>query len=151
MTYREFLQNNRLKKPDYKMFDIILKGSPNIYVQTFGRNGYVVIPDDWTLDYCSNFYGFLDDGPVGGLTFGGYITVANDELTAINLDSGNLGFFQKELNNDDKKAIEEIKKYCVHVIGFDNQHYRPNEMDAFDGAKYIAEQLRNRESTQKTH
>lgn len=139
MTYKEFLEGHKLEKPDLKEFDIATVDSPNPV--SYGKNGYVVIPKSMPLDYYNDYYEFLDDSPVGGITFGGYLMIDDGDLKVSYLDSKNLGFLQPELDDEDLESIEKIKSHCIRVIGFDNQHAFPNELNAYDGAKYISSQL----------
>lgn len=138
MTYTEYLKSHKLQKPDFKTFDIVIIDAP---IFGFGPNGYVVIPDEMPLNYYSDYYKFLDDSTVGGLTFSGYLFITDGETAVDILDSDDFNGLRK-FSEEDKKSINEFKKHSLRVIGFDNQHYRPNEMNAVDGANYLAKQLK---------
>lgn len=133
MNYREILKV--ATKPDLKPFDTFTKWGP------FSLNGYVVIPDNFPVDYCDYFYEQIDDGPVGGLTFGGYLTSVDGELVIILLDER--AYFHDEQHTvEELHQIEQLKDRASRVIGFDDAHFVPNELSADDGAKYLSNQLK---------
>lgn len=113
-------------KPNLKPFDTFTIFSP-----FGGLNGYVVIPDDFTNDYFDDFYDQIDAGPVGGLTFGGWVSQVDGSYRLV---------FHGETNEEMTKA--NGKSVTLKCIGFDDAHFYPNEMDTVTGAKYIAEQLK---------
>lgn len=118
------------KKPNLKEFDYFTHLGP------FSLNGYVVIPDDFPLDYYSDFYKSVDDGPVGGMTFGGYFTEINGELEIVY--SGVNWATVKE----NEKDAEKIKKVCIRCIGFDDNHIWSIEKPGIEGAEYLADELK---------
>ena len=138
MTYTEYLKSHKLQKPDFKTFDIVTIDAP---LAGFGPNGYVVIPDEMPLNYYSDYYQFLDDSPVGGLTFGGYLFITDGRVVVDILDSDDFNGMRK-FSAEDKASLKEFKKYSLRAIGFDNQHFRTNEMNAVDGANYLSRQLK---------
>ncbi len=133
MNYREILKV--ATKPYLKPFDTFTKWGP------FSLNGYVVIPDDLPVDYTDEFYEQIDDGPVGGLTFGGYLTSVDGELVIILLDER--AYFHDEQHTvEELHQIEQLKDRSCRVIGFDDAHFVPNELSADDGIKYLSNQLK---------
>ncbi len=140
MTIKEIFEDYEFEKPNLKPFDTVVKESPR-GMMSFGKNGYVVVPDKMPLDYFNSYYGFLDDSAVGGLTFGGYLTVTDGKIRVLYLDSPSSGHEDK-LSKEDHKFIDKIKPYCVRAVGFDNNHYMPNIMDAQEGVKYLSKQLK---------
>lgn len=122
-------------KPVLKPFEAFTKIGPA------SLNGYVVIPDNLPLDYYDKVYEEIDQAPFGGLTFGGYFTEINKELSAVYLDQSY--FFKKSEHSDEELAlIEKIKAVSVRALGFDNNHIWVNEMGAAEGAEYLSKQLK---------
>lgn len=104
-----------------KPFDTFTKILPaSLSLFPHGKNGYVVIPEEFPNDYDNKFYEQIDTSPVTELTFGGWVD-----------SDGFLYWDEPEDKTDYKK-----------VIGFDDAHAFPNEMSAEEGAKYIANQLK---------
>ena len=134
MTYEEILKV--ATKPDLHPFDTFTKQGP------FSLNGYVVIPDDLPVDYTDEFYERIDDSPIGGLTYGAYFTLINNELKPMQLDQHPY-FNEKNHNQKELNQIEQLKNISIRVIGFDNAHFVPNELSADEGTKYLANQLMN--------
>jgi len=132
MHYVELV--SRVTKPDLKPFD---------HFTHFGAtlNGYVVIPDQMPLDYYSVVYQDIDTTPIGGLTFGGYFTEINGELSCLYLDAWPT-YDPNNFSKEELEAIESINKLSVRAIGFDNNHIWTNEMGAEDGAEYLSEELK---------
>lgn len=122
-------------KPALKPFEAFTKiGSASL-------NGYVVIPDNFTLDYYDKIYEEIDQAPFGGLTFGGYFTEINNDLAAVYLDQS--PFFKESEHSDKELAlIEKIKGVSVRALGFDDNHIWVNEMGAAEGAEYLSKQLK---------
>lgn len=122
-------------KPDLKPFEAFTKIGPA------SLNGYVVISDNLPLDYFDNVYDEIDQAPFGGLTFGGYFTEINKELSAVYLDQS--PFFKDSEHSDEELAlIEKIKGVSVRALGFDDNHIWKNEMEAAEGAEYLSKQLK---------
>ncbi|MDI6666447.1 hypothetical protein QMA56_01855 [Leuconostoc falkenbergense] len=122
-------------KPALKPFEAFTKNGPA------SLNGYVAIPDNLPLDYFDKVYDEIDQAPIGGLTFGGYFTEINKELSAVYLDQS--PFFNKSEHSDEELAlIEKIKSVSVRALGFDNNHIWENEMAAAEGAEYLSKQLK---------
>lgn len=133
----EFLENrvDKANKPDLKPF------SPFTLMGPFSLNGYVVIPDNWTLDYYDEFYQKIDDAPFGGLTFGGYIYEMDGSLHLTYLDAN--PFNEKQAyTKAQRDLIDKMKSKCVKAIGFDDNHIVPNQMSAADGSQYLVKQLK---------
>lgn len=123
-------------KPALKPFEAFTKIGP-----ASSLNGYVVIPDNFTLDYYDKIYEEIDQAPFGGLTFGGYFTEINHELASVYLDQS--PFFKESEHSDEELAlIEKIKAVSVRALGFDDGHIRKNEMGAVEGAEYLSKQLK---------
>lgn len=118
------------KKPKLKEFDYFTKLGP------FSLNGYVVIPDDFPLDYYDEFYRSIDDEPIGGMTFGGYFTLINGNLEIV-YRGVHLG-----TTEENEKNAEKIKDLCVRCIGFDDSQAWPIDLTGTDGAKYLANELK---------
>ncbi|GAP05065.1 hypothetical protein [Fructobacillus tropaeoli] len=133
MDYSEKLKNTR--KPDLRPFETFTMTGPR------SLNGYVVIPENYPLDYLSDFYAEIDTKPVNGLTFGGYLTETYGKRGLVYLDQS-LSFDWEKSTEDEKNYITSMKKLSVRVLGFDNDHIHPNEMGAKEGAEYLAKQLR---------
>jgi hypothetical protein len=125
-------------KPDLKPYDTFTLRGP------FSQNGYIVIPDELPLNYIDKVYQQLDDNPVGGLTYGGYAFNLGTELHIDCLDQRYkaLPTILGEMSEEKRILYEKYKALSVRIIGFDDSHITPNELDAEDGAKYIAEQLK---------
>ncbi|OQJ70518.1 hypothetical protein BMS77_09030 [Leuconostoc pseudomesenteroides] len=122
-------------KPALKPFEAFTKIGPA------SLNGYVVIPDNFTLDYYDKIYEEIDQAPFGGLTFGGYFTEINNDLAAVYLDQS--PFFKESEHSDKELAlIEKIKGVSVRALGFDDNHIWVNEMGAAEGAEYLSKQLK---------
>lgn len=132
MTYEEILKI--AIKPDLQPFDKFTKRGP------FSLNGYVVIPDDLPVDYTDEFYNRIDDAPVGGLTFGAYFTLINNELEPMYLDQYPY-FNENNYTAEELQQIKQLKNVSIRAIGFDNSHFVPNELSADEGTKYLANQL----------
>ena len=132
MNYREILKV--ATKPDLKPFDTFTKWGP------FSLNGYVVIPDNFPVDYCDDFYKQIDDSHIGGLTYGAYFTLINNELKPMQLDQHPY-FNEKNCTAEELQQIEQLKNVSIRVIGFDDNHIKSNELGAEEGAKYLAAQL----------
>lgn len=134
MNYEELAK--KVVKLDLKPFEAFTQMGPT------SLNGYVVIPENFPLDYYDDIYDELDQGPFGGLTFGGYFTEIDKNLTPVYLD--NHPFFKKSEYSDEELAwIEIIKSLSVRVIGFDDNHIWTNEMGAQEGSLYLSTQLKN--------
>lgn len=121
-------------KPTLKPFDAFTHWGASL-------NGYVVVPDNFPLDYYDKIYDEIDQSPFGGLTFGGYFTEVNSELVLLYLDAWPT-YDPKNFKQSDLKAIEDLKKVSVRAIGFDNHHIHENEMSAEEGAEYLSKQLK---------
>lgn len=122
-------------KPSLKPFEAFTKIGPA------SLNGYVVITDNLPLDYYDKIYEEIDQAPFGGLTFGGYFTEINNELSAVYLDQS--PFFKESEHSDKELAlIEKIKEVSVRALGFDDNHIWVNEMGASEGAEYLSKQLK---------
>lgn len=115
---------------ELKPFDTVVKQGP------YSINGYVVIPDDWPVDYFDTKYRDIDDGPVGGITFGGYMYFSNGVpvlLAEMFLDAATTKTYQ---------LYEKFQSECVPVIGFDDNHAWPIELPGQSGADYLASELK---------
>lgn len=138
--FEDYSKLHTFKKPDLKLFETFTLPSPDCF--RLAKNSYVVIDDAMPIDYMSDYYEFLDDDPVGGLTYGGYVSNVDGILKLINLNPDPL-LFGHRLVEREKEIVDELKKYSFKVIGFGNQHYQPNELGAKAGSKYLARQLHN--------
>lgn len=143
---QEAMDNDQLVKPEY--LDIlgafVLPSSGEGY--TYSGNGYVTIPEDMPKNYLNKVYYDLDDAPVGGLTFSGYVTELNGELALLRLEQGT-----RSIHAEKNKAIMElmepihkkVRPYCIPVLGFDDQHAQPNQLNGMEGATYLRDQLKD--------
>lgn len=119
-SYAEILLH--AEKSDLKPFDwFTLRGPMSL-------NGYAVLPPELPVDYMDDMYDKIDQSPIGGLTFGGYAFLYDDQLSIARLN--------------DSAECDPLKKLSVPVIGFDNNHIWTNELTAEEGAKYLSNLLK---------
>ncbi|TYC49924.1 hypothetical protein ESZ50_04865 [Weissella muntiaci] len=128
---------NKLVKPDLELFDSFTLQGP------YSLNGYVVVPNSFPLDYVDEFYSEIDDQLIGGLTYSGYAVVYDGELSLLSLDNSPwLKLGTVELSENDRRVIKQVKNNSVRVLGFDDAHIDPNELDVKEGAEDLAKQLK---------
>ena len=107
----------------------------------YSLNGYVVIPDYLTTNFLADIYEDVDDGPIGGITYGGYVTSINGDLQLVSLDQHYI-FYDHILTEKQVKKLNEVKTKCLPVLGFDDNHIHQNQLSGLEGADYLANELR---------
>lgn len=142
-NYERLVAEGALAKPDLKPFDTFTLAAPDC-LPAYGENGYVVIPDEWPIDYVDDVYTaesvLTATDMVHGLTFGGHAVISRGKLS--------IWYNRRPLQvtEEEEQLLCEVEvlpqSYSVKVIGFDDSHYRPNDIDAKSGAAMIADALK---------
>lgn len=121
--------------PKLNMFDSFTLLGP------YSLNGYVVVPNDFPLNYFDDIYEVVEDNPVGGITYGGYVTLIDGELQLAGLDQQYL-FTDHVFTDEQVEILKEAKTKCLPVLGFDDNHASPIQLSGLEGAEYLANELR---------
>lgn len=119
------------------MTDTVLKPFDTLILQgPFSVNGYVVIPDDWPIDYTHEKYREIDASPIGELTFGGYAYLENGEYKLI------AEIFLSNPDSSSAKRFVENEENCVPILGFDDNHAWPIDKPGQEGADHLVNELK---------